>query len=81
MDRRAKQHWLYVHNMFYTICMLDPAIAIFPKLYASYLLWNLSFSLLAKVCYTADCNVFTLRRLFCSSTLPLFVLQTKHSAY
>ena len=48
----------------------------FPKLYASYFPWNLSFFFLAQVCYTADCSVLTLRRLSCSSTLPLFEPRT-----
>ena len=60
---------------------LIPRGHFFPKLYASYFLWNLSFILLARVCYTADCNVLTLRRSSCSSTLPLFVQQTKDGPY
>ena len=53
----------------------------FPKWYTSYFPWNLSFFLLARVCYTADCNVLTLRRSSCSSTLPLFVQQIKDGPY
>ena len=41
----------------------------FYILYFSYLLWNLGFYFLVRVCYTADCNVFTLRRSSCSSIL------------
>ena len=43
--------------------------------------WNLSFFLLAQVCYTADCNVLTLQQSSCSSTLPIFVPQTKDGPY
>ena len=60
---------------------LIPRGHFFPKLYASYFPWNLSFILLARVCWTADCNVLTLRRSSCSSTLPLFVPQTKDGPY
>ena len=52
-----------------------------PKLYASYFPWNQSLFILAQVCYTADCNVLTLRRSSCSSTLLLFVPQTKDGPY
>ena len=50
-----------VHSVFCTVCMFDPARPFFPKWYASYYPWNLSFFLLARVCYTADCNVLMLR--------------------
>ena len=43
--------------------------------------WNLSYFLLAWVCYTADCNVLTLWWLSCSSTLPKFLPQTKDGPY
>ena len=41
----------------------------FHILYFSYLLWNLGFYFLVWVCYTADCNAFTLRWSSCSSIL------------
>ena len=81
MARRARQRWLRVHGVFCTVCTFVPARPFFPKWYASYFPWNLSFFLLARVCYTADCNVLTLRRSSCSSTLPLFVQQTKDGPY
>ena len=62
------------------VCLI-PQGHFFPKWYASYFPWNLSFFLLARVCYTADCNVLTLRRSSCNSTLPLFVQQTKGGPY
>ena len=43
--------------------------------------WNLSYFLLARVCYTADCNVLTLWWSSCSSTLPKFLPQTKDGPY
>ena len=39
---------------------LIPRGHFFPEWYASYFPWNLSVFLLARVCYTADCNVFML---------------------
>ena len=71
MARGAKQRWLRVHSVFCTVCTFDPARPFFPKWYASCFLWNLSFFLLSRVCYTADCNVLTLQRSSCSSTLPI----------
>ena len=35
---------------FSTVCTFDPTGPFFPKLYASYFLWKLSFFLLARVC-------------------------------
>ena len=81
MARRARQRWLRVHSVFCTVCMFDPANPFFPKWHASYFPWNLSFFLLAQVCYTADCNVLMLWQSSCSSTFPLFVQQTKDGPY
>ena len=53
---------------------------LFSKLYTLYFPWNLSFFLLAWLCYTADCNVLTLWR-SCYSTLPIFIQQTKDGSY
>ena len=60
MARKVRQSWLCVYSVFSTVCMFDPARPFLKKLYASYFPWNMSFFLLARVCYTADCNVLTL---------------------
>ena len=72
------KYGLCVRSVFSTVCTFDPMRQFFPKLYASYFPWHLSLFLLARVCYTADCNVLTLRRLSCSSTLPTLPTSPGH---
>ena len=77
----ARQHWLRVHSVFFTVCTFDPTSPFFPKLCAWYFPSKFSFFFLAWICYTAGCNVLTLWKSSCSSTLPIFVQWTKDSPY
>ena len=65
-EYKASQHWLRVHSVFSTVCTFQLTR---PILYTLHFPQNLSFCLLPQVCYTADCNVFPLRRSSCSSTV------------
>ena len=76
-----RQRLLRVHSVFSTVCTFVSARPFFPKIVR--FIFPVESVILARVCYqyTADCNVLTLRRSSCISTLPLFVPQTKDGPY
>ena len=70
MARRARQRWLRFHSVFFTVCTFDPTSPFFAKLMFS---MEVELFFLAQVCYTSVYSVLMLRKLSCSSTLPIFV--------
>ena len=76
MGRRARQCWLRVHSVFSSACTFDPARPFFSTLVLFIFPVKLELLLLTRVCYTADCNVFTLLR---SLLLELETWDNSHS--
>ena len=76
MARRARQCQLCVHSVFSTACTFDPARPFFSTIVLFMFPVKLKLLLLAQVCYTADCNVFTMLR---SLLLELETWDNSHS--